>query len=62
MTKIKDLRNLTPEELNQKQKSIKEELYNLNYQRKYGRLEKPHMFKVLRKDIARINTLLKEKK
>ncbi len=62
MTKTKELRNLSPEELNQKQKGIQEELFNLNYQKKYGRLEKPHMFRLLKRDIARIKTLLKEKK
>lgn len=62
MTKIKDLINLSAEELILKQKTIKQELFNLNYQRRFGRLEKPHMFKSLKKDVARINTLLKEKK
>lgn len=62
MTKTKELRNLSPEELNQKQKAVQEELFNLNYQKKYGRLEKPHMFRLLKRDIARIKTLLKEKK
>lgn len=61
MTKIKDLRNLSEDELIQKQKTAGEELFKLNYQRRFGRLEKPHMFKLLRKDIARIKTLLKEK-
>ena len=62
MTKVKDLRNLSLEELFQKQKSFKEELFKLNYQKRFGRLEKPHMFRLLKKDIARIETLLKEKK
>jgi len=59
--KIKELRDLSPEDLMQKEKSFKEELYNLNYQRRFGRVEKPHRFRVLKKDIARIKTLLKEK-
>jgi large subunit ribosomal protein L29 len=59
--KVKDLRGLSPEELQQKEKTLKEELYTLNYQRRFGRVEKPHRFRVLKKDIARIKTLLKEK-
>ena len=59
--KTKEFRDLSSEDLNQKEKAFKEELYNLNYQRRSGRVEKPHRFKQLKKDIARIKTLLKEK-
>ncbi len=60
--KIKELRDLTKEELLQKEKSLKEQLFKLNLQRYGGRVEKPHMFSMIRKDIARINTILNEKK
>ncbi len=56
--KIKDLRNLTIEELAAKEKTLKEELFKLNMQRYTGRVEKPHMFSNIKKDIARIKTLL----
>ncbi len=59
--KIKDLRNLAKEELVQKEKALKEELYKLNAQRYGGQVDKPHMFLLVRKDIARIRTLIKEK-
>lgn len=59
--KTKELRELSAEDLAQKEKAFKEELYTLNYQRRFGRVEKPHRFRVLKKDIARIKTLLKEK-
>lgn len=59
--KIKELRDLSVDDLNLKEKTLKEELYQLNYQRRFGRVEKPHRFKLLRKDVARIKTLLKEK-
>ncbi|MDP2938813.1 MAG: 50S ribosomal protein L29 [Candidatus Omnitrophota bacterium] len=62
MAKINELRDLSSEELSQKLKAFKEELFNLNYQRKFGRVEKPHRFQLLKKDIARIKTILKEKK
>lgn len=59
--KIKELRELSVEDLRQKEHSFKEELFNLNYQRRFGRVEKPHRFRMLKKDIARIETLIKEK-
>ncbi|MCX5703179.1 MAG: 50S ribosomal protein L29 [Candidatus Omnitrophica bacterium] len=60
--KTEELRNLSKEELLQKEKSLKEELFKLNLQRYAGRVEKPHMFSLIKKDIARINTILNEKK
>ncbi len=61
-TKIKDLRNLSVEELNQKEKALKEELFKLNLKRYSSQVDKPHMFSKVKKDIARINTILNEKK
>ncbi|MDD3374884.1 MAG: 50S ribosomal protein L29 [Candidatus Omnitrophica bacterium] len=58
----KDLRALDIEELIQKEKVIKKELFGLNYQRKFGKVEKPARFSLLRKDVARIKTVLKERK
>jgi len=60
--KTQELRALTREELMQKEKTLKDELFKLNQQRYAGRVEKPHMFSLLKKDIARINTILNEKK
>ncbi|MDD4939990.1 MAG: 50S ribosomal protein L29 [Candidatus Omnitrophica bacterium] len=59
--KTKDLRNLSKEELLQKERSLKEELFKLNLQRYSGRVDKPHMFSSIKKDIARIETILSEK-
>jgi len=56
--KIQELRNLSKEELLQKEKTLKEELYKLNQQRYSGRVEKPHMFLLIKRDIARIQTIL----
>ena len=56
--KIQDLLILSREELIQKEKSLKEELYKLNLQRYAGRVEKPHMFSLIKKDMARIETIL----
>jgi large subunit ribosomal protein L29 len=56
--KIKELRNLSIEELAAKEKLLKEELFKLNIQRYTGRVDKPHMFSNIKKDIARIKTIL----
>lgn len=59
--KPKEIRGKTLKELEQKIYSLKEELFNLRYQAKTGRLEKPSRIRNIKKDIARINTILKEK-
>ena len=56
-----ELRSLSKEELLQKERALKDELYKLNMQRYGGRVEKPHMFSLIKKDIARIKTILNEK-
>ena len=58
--KFKELTNLSGQELIEKEKNLKEQLYKLNYQRYSGRVEKPHSFTMLRKDIARIKTAIKQ--
>lgn len=60
--KTTELRNLSKEELLQKEKNLKEELFKLNMQRYGSRVEKPHMFFLIKRDIARIQTILNEKK
>ncbi len=60
MMKTKELRNLTKDDMLLKVKQLKGDLYKLNFQRKAGRVEKPHMFKLIKKDIARLHTLLME--
>lgn len=59
--KISELRNLSREELGQKERALREDLYKLNAQRYAGRVEKPHMFSLIKRDIARIQTILNEK-
>jgi large subunit ribosomal protein L29 len=60
--KVKDIRSMSAEELAQKEKALKKQLYDLRYQRKIGRVEKPAQFKNARRDIARILTILQERK
>ena len=59
--KIKELKDLSKEELVQKEKQLKEQIFELNHQRQMGRVEKPAMFRSLRKNIARILTILNER-
>ncbi len=61
MTKPIELRNLSRDELLQKEKVLREELFKLNMQRYGGRVEKPHMFSLIKRDIARIQTILNAK-
>ena len=61
-TKNKDLRNLSDDELIHKEKTLKEELYQLNLQRYGSRVDKPHKFSLVKKDIARVKTILNERK
>ena len=57
-----ELRNLSKDELLEKEKLLYAELAKLNTQRYTGSVEKPHKFALVKKDIARIRTILNEKK
>jgi len=56
--KTEELKNLSREELQEKEKSLYAELSKLNLQRYTGNVEKPHKFALIKKDIARIKTFL----
>jgi large subunit ribosomal protein L29 len=60
--KPKELRALSIEELQSKEKTLKEEWYKLNDQRYTGRVEKSNRFSAVKRDIARIQTILTERK
>lgn len=59
--KVKELRNLTEDELREKVEGLKKELFSLRFQAKSGKLEKHSAIQLTRKDIARVKTLVKEK-
>ncbi len=59
--KMQELKALSKDDLKAKAKSLKEELFKMNMQRYTGNVEKPHNFKAIRKDNARIQTLLNKK-
>lgn len=58
--KPQELRNMTRDELNQKVLTLKEELSGLLFQAKTGTIEKPARISRVKRDIARIKTILKE--
>ncbi len=60
--KAKELKDLAVAELLDKEKTLYVELSKLNLQRYTGRVEKPHKFALIKKDIARIRTILNQKK
>ena len=57
----KDIRALSNEELNKKIAESKEELFNLSMSQASGNLEKPSRIHELRKDVARMKTILAER-
>jgi len=60
--KIKELNNLSEDDLMAKEKQFKKELFDLESHRQMGRVEKPASFRNLRRDIARILTVLSERR
>lgn len=59
--KASELRNLSREELRDKAVALKKELFQMRNQGSSGRIEKPGRIKIMRREIARILTLLREK-
>ena len=59
--KATELKELTVEELNGKLKDLKEELFNLRFQHAINQLENPHRIVEVKRDIARVMTVLREK-
>ena len=56
-----EIRELSNEELNKKIEEYKEELFNLRFSQATGNLEKPSRIKELRKLVARIKTIIRER-
>lgn len=59
--KAKDIRALTTDQMSEKEKQYKEELFNLRFQQATGQLENTARLRQVRKNIARIKTILSEK-
>ena len=59
--KVKEIREITTEQIVAKIKESKEELFNLRFQQATGNLEKPSRIRELRHDVARCKTVLRER-
>ncbi|MGO9117061.1 MAG: 50S ribosomal protein L29 [Desulfomonilaceae bacterium] len=59
--KAKELKDLSPEELQAKEKEFREEEFKLRFRHATGQLEKTDRLRKLRKDIARVKTIIREK-
>lgn len=59
--KMQEIRDLSPQELEDKVKDLKEELFNLRFQNATNHLDNPMRIVSVKKDIARVKTVLKEK-
>ena len=57
-----ELRELSVDELSQKERDLKEELFNLRFQRATGQLENLMRLTQVKRDIARVKTVLRQKK
>ncbi|HEY5071478.1 MAG TPA: 50S ribosomal protein L29 [Caulobacteraceae bacterium] len=57
--KIDDVRRLTPDQLTDQLLQLKKEQFNLRFQAATSQLEKSHRVEVVRRDIARIKTVLR---
>ena len=62
MATAKDYRDKSEAELNEELLNLRKEQFNLRMQRGAGQMSKPHLFQVARKGIARLKTILNEKK
>lgn len=58
--KVKEIRELTTAEMLDKEKQLKEELFNLRFQLATGQLENTSRLSEVRKSIARIKTALRQ--
>jgi len=60
-TIVKELRDLSSDELQAKAADLKKEMFNLRFQQAMGQIENPMRLRTLRRDIAKTKTVLKEK-
>jgi large subunit ribosomal protein L29 len=59
--KASELRDMTLDELHQKEQELRKELFNLRFQATTGEIENPRRIRAVKKDIARVLTLKTEK-
>jgi len=59
--KAQDVRGKTPDQLSDELEGLEKEAFNLRFQRSSGQLENTARVRAVRRDIARIKTILREK-
>ena len=59
--KVQDLRDKTPDQLREELASLKKEAFNLRFQQATGQLESTARMRTVKRDVARVNTILNEK-
>ena len=60
--KIEEFRNLGADELKQREKDLDDQLFRLRIQKSMGQLEAPTKLRTLRRDLARVKTILRERR
>jgi len=60
--KASEARGLTPDQLDEREAQLKKEQFNLRFQRATGQLENTARVRQVRRDIARIQTIAREKR
>ncbi len=61
MAQIDDLKTRTDDQLNEQLGELKREQFNLRFQAATGQMDKTHRVNEVRKDIARIKTVMRQK-
>ena len=59
--KVAEIRELAVDDLRQREKEMDDQLFRLRIQKSMGQLEAAHKLKALRRDLARVKTVLREK-
>ena len=60
LMKVNEIRDLNPDERTEKLKSLKEELFNLRFQKATGQLENPMRIREVKRSIAQVKTIQRE--
>jgi large subunit ribosomal protein L29 len=58
--KIRELRELSTDELRARHEELRDQMFKLRFQKSLGQLESPMKIKNIKREIARIKTLIKE--
>jgi large subunit ribosomal protein L29 len=58
--KMSEIKDLTPQELSAKSRDLRQEMFNLRLQQASSQLEKPARLRLLRRDVARIETRISQ--